>query len=105
MRMRDTPFAAWISVSGRRLILRTPLQPDGHPGPIETAATHVLADDFAFGASSSLYIATHPEQTVFRLDAAGNRTTVAGAKQGGGGTTACGVGGAPGGEDMVFVTT
>jgi len=78
MRMRDTPFAAWISVSGRRLILRTPLQPDGHPGPIETAATHVLADDFAFGASSSLYIATHPEQTVFRLDAAGNRTTVAG---------------------------
>jgi len=51
---------AWISVSGRRLILRTPLQPDGHPGPIETAATHVLADDFAFGASGSLYIATHP---------------------------------------------
>jgi hypothetical protein len=38
---------AWISVSGRRLILRTPLQPDGRPGPIETAATHVLADDFA----------------------------------------------------------
>jgi len=37
------------------------LQPDGHPGPIETAATHVLADDFAFGASGSLYIATHPE--------------------------------------------
>src|SRR5260370_28067290 len=69
---------AWISVSGRRLILRTPLQPDGRPGPIETAATHVLADDFAFGASGSLYIATHPEQTVFRLDAAGNRPPVAG---------------------------
>ena len=59
---------AWISVSGRRLILRTPLQPDGRPGPIETAATHVLADDFAFGASGSLYIATHPQQTVFRLE-------------------------------------
>src|SRR5260370_37472717 len=79
--------SAWISVSGRRLILRTPLQRDGRPGPIETAATHVLADDFAFGASGSLYIATHPEQTVFRLDAAGNRTTVAGAREGGGGST------------------
>jgi len=42
---------------------------------------------FAFGASSSLYIATHPEQTVFRLDAAGNRTTVAGPEQGAVGTT------------------
>jgi len=96
---------AWISVSGRRLILRTPLQPDGHPGPIETAATHVLADDFAFGASGSLYIATHPEQTVFRLDAAGNRTTVAGPKQGAVGTTACAFGRAPGDENALYVTT
>ena len=96
---------AWVSVSGRRLILRTPLQPDGRPGPIETAATHVLADDFAFGASGSLYIATHPEQTVFRLDAAGNRTTVAGPKQGAVGTTACAFGRAPGDENALYVTT
>jgi sugar lactone lactonase YvrE len=81
------------------------LQPDGHPGPIETAATHVLADDFAFGASGSLYIATHPEQTVFRLDAAGNRTTVAGPKQGAVGTTACAFGRAPGDENGLYVTT
>src|SRR6202140_45506 len=54
---------AWVSVSGRRLIVRTPFQPDGRPGSIQTAATHVLADDFAIGASGSLYIATHPEQT------------------------------------------
>jgi len=45
----------------------------------------------AFGASGSLYIATHPEQTV-RLDAAGNRTTIAGPKQGAVGTTACAFG-------------
>jgi len=68
------------------------LQPDGRAGPIETAATHVLADDFALGASGSLYIATHPEQTVFRLDAAGNRTTVAGPEQGAVGATACAFG-------------
>jgi hypothetical protein len=81
------------------------LQSDGHPGPIETAATHVLADDFAFGASDSLYIATHPEQTVFRLDAAGNRTTIAGPKQGAVGTTACAFGRAPGDENALYVTT
>ncbi len=96
---------AWISVSGRRLILRTPLQPDGRPGPIETAATHVLADDFAFGASGSLYIATHPEQTVFRLDAARNRTTVAGPEQGAVGATACAFGRAPGDQNALYVTT
>jgi sugar lactone lactonase YvrE len=81
------------------------LQSDGHPGPIETAATHVLADDFAFGASGSLYIATHPEQTVFRLHAAGSRTTVAGPKQGAVGTTACAFGRAPGDENVLYVTT
>jgi hypothetical protein len=41
---------------------------------------------------SALYIATHPEQTVFRLDPAGNRTTLAGPKQGAVGTTACAFG-------------
>ena len=60
---------------------------------------------FAFGASSSLYIATHPEQTVFRLDAAGNRTTVAGPEQCAVGTTACAFGRAPGDENALYVTT
>jgi sugar lactone lactonase YvrE len=96
---------AWISVSGQRLILRAPLQPDGRPGPLEMAATHVLADDFAFGASGSLYIATHPEQTVVRLDAVGTRTTVAGPNQGAVGTTACAFGRAAGDENALYVTT
>ncbi len=81
------------------------MQPDGRAGPIETAATHVLADDFAFGASGSLYIATHPEQTVFRLDAARNRTTVAGPEQGAVGATACAFGRAPGDQNALYVTT
>jgi sugar lactone lactonase YvrE len=95
----------WISVSGRRLLLRTPVQPDGRPGPLETAATQVLADDLAFGASGALYIATHPEQTVVRLDAAGTRTTVAGPQQGAVGATACAFGCAPGDEHALYVTT
>ena len=78
---------------------------DGRPGPIETAATQVFADDFASATSGSLYIATHPEQTVFRLDAAGNRTTVAGPTKGAVGTTACALGRAPEDENALYVTT
>jgi sugar lactone lactonase YvrE len=96
---------AWISISGGRLILRTPLQPNGRSGSIQTAATHVLCDDFAIGASGSLYIATHPEQTVVRLDPAGNRTTVAGPNEGAVGATACAFGRAPGDRNALYVTT
>ena len=59
---------AWISVSGRRLMVRVPFQPDGSAGDIEIAATRLCADDFAFGMSGSLYITTHPEHTLVRLD-------------------------------------
>jgi sugar lactone lactonase YvrE len=96
---------AWISVSGRRLILRAPVQADGSPGPIETAATRVVADDFAFGVSGSLYIATHPEQTVVRLDPSGARVTVAGPDQGAVGSTACAFGCGRADANALYVTT
>jgi sugar lactone lactonase YvrE len=79
----------WISNSGRRVMLRARMQPD----------------DFAIGVSGSIYIATHPEQTVCRLDEAGSRTTVAGPKQGAVGDTACAFGRAPGDERALYVTT
>jgi hypothetical protein len=85
--------------------VRTPLQPDGSLGSIQTAATHVLGDDFAIGASASLYIATHPEQTVVRLDPAGNRVTIAGPNEGAVGATACAFGRAPGDRNALYVTT
>jgi sugar lactone lactonase YvrE len=96
---------AWISVSGPRLILRSRVRVDGSSGPIETAATHVLADDFAFGVSGSLYIATHPEQTVVRLDLSGTRATLAGPDQGAVGSTACAFGRGPGDANALYVTT
>jgi sugar lactone lactonase YvrE len=96
---------AWISVSGRRLILRAPVQADGSPGSIETAATRVVADDFAFGVSGSLYIATHPEQTVVRLDLSGARVTVAGPDQGAVGSTACAFGCGRADANALYVTT
>ena len=41
------------------------------PPSLEIAATRLLADDFAFGMSGSVYITTHPEHTLVRLEPSG----------------------------------
>jgi hypothetical protein len=96
---------AWISVSGRRLMVRVPIKPDGSAGDIEIAATRLLADDFAFGMSGAVYVTTHPEHTLVRLELSGTRTTLAGPEQGLVGSTACAFGRAPGDEKAIYVTT
>jgi hypothetical protein len=96
---------AWISVSGRGLMARVPLQPDGSGGDIEIAATRLSADDFAFGMSGSVYITTHPEHSLVRLEPSDARTTLAGPEQGMVGSTACAFGRAPGDEKSLYVTT
>jgi hypothetical protein len=67
--------------------------------------TSLLGDDFAPSASGSFYIATHVAQTVVRIDAAGNRTTIAGPKEGAVGATACAFGRAPDDQNALYVTT
>ncbi|HEV3342841.1 MAG TPA: hypothetical protein VG125_20885 [Pirellulales bacterium] len=96
---------AWISVSGRRLMARVPFHPDGSAGDIEIAAARLQADDFAFGMSGSVYITTHPEHTLVRLDPSGARTTLAGPEQGMVGSTACAFGRGSGDERALYVTT
>jgi sugar lactone lactonase YvrE len=96
---------AWISVSGRRLILRTRIESDGTPGPLQTVGKRILADDFAIAASGALYIGTHPAQSVVRLDASGSRITLAGPNQGAVGSTACAFGRTPTDDTAIYVTT
>jgi hypothetical protein len=72
---------------------------------IEIAATHLSADDFAFGMSGAVYVTTHPEHTLVRLEASGTRTTLAGPEQGMVGSTACAFGRARGDEKALYVTT
>jgi hypothetical protein len=95
----------WISVTDSDLLLRAEIGPDGSPGPLETAASRLRADDFAFAASGALYIATHPAHSVLRLASDGSRSTLAGPEQGAVGSTACAFGRAPGDEHSVYVTT
>jgi len=96
---------AWISVSGRRMMVRVPLRPDGSAGAIEVAAARLVPDDFAFGMSGSVYITTHPEHSLVRLEPSGARATLAGPEQGMVGSTACAFGRAPGDENALYVTT
>jgi len=67
-----------VTITARRLVLRVPIKPDGAAGPIETVAGRIRGDDFAIGLSGALYIATHGQQTVMRLDPSGARATLAG---------------------------
>lgn len=96
---------AWISVTDSNLILRASIGGDGAAGPLELAAENVRGDDFAFGTSGALYIATHPAQTVLRLAADGARVTIAGPSEGAVGSTACAFGRAAGDEKALYVTT
>lgn len=97
--------AVWVSVTDRDAIVRMPVGPAGTAGPPEVVAERLRADDFAFGESGAMFIATHVAQTVVRLDANGTRTTIAGPDQGAVGSTACAFGRA--GEDRraLYVTT
>jgi sugar lactone lactonase YvrE len=96
---------AWISVSARYLVVRVPILADGSAGVVREGWPEVLGDDFAFGASGSLYVTTHPASTVFKIDPSGERTTIAGPDQGVVGATACAFGRAPGDEHALYVTT
>jgi sugar lactone lactonase YvrE len=96
---------AWITVSARYLIVRVPILADGSAGGVREGWPEVLGDDFAFGESGSLYVTTHPAQTVVKIDPLGARTTIAGPDQGMVGATACAFGRAPGDENALYVTT
>lgn len=96
---------AWISVTDLNMLYRAALGGDGNPGALQVGAEQLRADDFAFGISGALYIATHPAQTVMRIGAGGDRATIAGPAEGAVGSTACAFGRAKGDETALYVTT
>ena len=97
--------AALITVSARQLLLRVPFLGDGAPGPVEVVAENLRGDDFAIGASGTLYMATHTAQTVVRLDPSGLRATLAGPNEGAAGATACAFGRSALDATALYVTT
>lgn len=91
---------AIITVTDHNCLYRNAIRTDGTAGPLETFAENLRADDFAVAADGSLFIATHPANSVLRLATDGTRTTIAGPAEGAVGSTACAIAG-----DMLFVTT
>lgn len=96
---------AIVSVTGRDMIVRAPLEAGGAAGAIEVLAERLRADDFAVAADGSLIIATHPAQSLVRLAPDGTRTTLAGAAQGMVGSTAVAFGRREADCRCVYVTT
>ena len=74
-------------------MLRAVVLADGSAGPLEPFAENLRADDFAVAADGTLYITTHPANSVLRLAPGGSRTTIAGPAEGAVGSTSCALAG------------
>jgi sugar lactone lactonase YvrE len=96
---------AWISITDHDRVVRSKIAADGSAGPMEVVAEKLRADDFAFGESAAVYIATHAAQTVLRLDPVGGRETIAGPREGAVGSTACAFGRGAEDRKSLYVTT
>jgi sugar lactone lactonase YvrE len=96
---------AYISMTDSNRIFHALVDPSGMPGPLSVFADNLRSDDFAFAESGAMYIATHPVQTVMRLDIGGGRTTLAGPMEGCVGSTACAFGRTAKDATSLYITT
>ncbi len=95
----------YVSSTGRALFLRAPVQDDGGAGSLETVASRVRIDDFAFDNDGAAYLSTHIGHSLDRLGADGVRVALAGAGQGMAGSTACAFGRTQADRTSLYVTT
>jgi sugar lactone lactonase YvrE len=93
--------AVYVAVSDRGLLLRVPLTAGGDAGTPEIYANGLPADDFAIAADGTLYVTTHPFDTVVKLARDGRRVVVAGPAQGVIGPTAAAIAG----DGALYVVT
>jgi sugar lactone lactonase YvrE len=96
---------AWISVTGQDRLVRAKIAEGGDSGALEIVAEKLHADDFAFAASGTAYVATHAAQSVLRLRSDGARETIAGPDEGAIGCTACAFGGDADSAPLYVTTT
>jgi sugar lactone lactonase YvrE len=70
-----------VAVSDRSLLLQIPIEFDGSAGTPDILATTVPTDDFAVAPDGTLYLTTHPFNSVVRLSKNGQLSVVAGGMQ------------------------
>jgi sugar lactone lactonase YvrE len=71
-----------VAVSDRSLVLQIPIASNGTAGAPVVLTASVPTDDFAAAADGTLYLTTHPFNSVVRLTTDGRLAVIAGAAQG-----------------------
>lgn len=94
-----------VTVSDSTEVLRYHLQDDGKFGGAELIARGIPGDDFAVGRDGSLFITTHPYNTLVRVRPDGRRTIVADHRQQIIGATDAVFGRSSGDADTLYVAT
>lgn len=94
-----------VTVSDSTRVLKFVLKPDGSLGPPAVLATGIPGDDFAVADDGSLYITTHPYNTVVRLAPDGARSIIADARQNIVGATDAAFGRTPQDAETLYVIT
>ncbi len=95
----------YVTVSDAARVLKFTMGPNGQFGPPSVFAEGIPGDDFAIDAKGTLYITTHPFNTIVRVTQAGQRTVVATPAQGVVGATDVAFGVLPGDRDTLYVAT
>ena len=93
-----------VTVSDSTEILKYAFRQDGTFAPAKPLARGIPGDDFAIGKDGSLFITTHPYNTLVRLEPNGRRTVVADARQQMVGATDASFGSGPD-HDTLYVVT
>jgi sugar lactone lactonase YvrE len=97
--------SAYVAVSDRGHIVRVPITPAHGAGEPQVLHGDVAADDFAIDTDGTMYFATHPFDTIVRIDAAGKRSILAGVEQGLTGPTALALAPGSAGGKLLYAVT
>ena len=96
--------AAFVTNSGLELLVRVPIA-EGLPGEPEILVQNVVLDDIAIAADGTIYGATHPDNSVVRIEPDGVVTTLATAVEGMTGATAVAFGRTAMDADQLYAVT
>lgn len=97
--------AAYVTNSDLGLVVRIPIASNGSAGVPHVAFSDIGGDDFAIDADGTLYVTTHPFNTVVRLAPDGSRAVIGTAAQGVVGPTAAALGIDGDGNRVLYVVT
>ena len=95
----------YVTVSDAARMMKLTLGQDGKFGALSVFAEGIPGDDFAIDDQGTLYITTHPFNTIVRVTQSGQRTVIANATQGIVGATDVAFGVVLGDRDTLYVAT